>query len=66
MLAKRHIIVGHCVMSDTGRVMQAIDVTRHLRLTQQLVPPTTVLSFICYYQGACKKKLLVTFGTTLV
>ena len=28
MLAKRHIVVGH-----TGHVMQAIDVTRHSRIT---------------------------------
>jgi hypothetical protein len=28
-LAKRHIVVGHFVRSDTGHVMQAIDVTRH-------------------------------------
>jgi len=28
-LAKRHIFVGHFVRSDTGHVMQAIDVTRH-------------------------------------
>jgi hypothetical protein len=37
--------------------MQAIDITRHSRLTQQLVPPTTVLSFICCSQVACKKKV---------
>jgi hypothetical protein len=37
-------------------VMQAIDVTRHSRLTQQLVPPTTILSFVCCFQVACKKK----------
>jgi hypothetical protein len=46
--------------------MQAIDVTRHSRLTQQLVPPTTILSFVCCSQAACKKKLLMTFGTTYV
>jgi hypothetical protein len=65
-LAKRHIVVGHFVSSDTGHVMQAIDVTRHSRITRQLVPSTTILSFICYSQFACKKKLLMTFGTTLV
>ena len=41
MLAKRHIVVGHFVRSDTCHVMQAIDVTRHSRITQQLVPSTT-------------------------
>ena len=66
MLAKRHIVVGHFVRSDTSHVMQAIDVTRHSRITQQLVPSATVLSFVCYSQFAFKKKLLMTFGTTLV
>jgi len=65
-LAKRHIVVGHFVRSDTGHVMQAIDVTRHSRITQQLVPSTTLLSFVCYSRFACKKWLLMTFGTTLV
>ena len=65
-LAKRHIIVGHFVRSDTGHVMQAIDVTRHSRITQQLVPSTTILSFVCCSQFACKKQLLMTLGTTLV
>ena len=65
-LAKRHIVVGHFVRSDTGHVMQAIDVTRHSRITQQLVPSTTVLSFVCCSQFACRKNLFVTFGTTLV
>ena len=65
-LAKRHIVVGHFVKSDTSHVMQAIDVTRHSRITQQLVPSTTALSFVCCFQFACKKKLLMTFGTTLV
>jgi len=65
-LAKRHIVVGHFVRSDTGHVMQAIDVTRHSRITQQLVPSTTILSFVCCSQFACKKKLLMTYGTTLV
>ena len=66
-LAKRHIVAGHFLRSDTGHVMQAIDVTRHSRITQQLVPSTTVLSFVCCSQFACKKKmLLMTFGTTLV
>jgi len=46
--------------------MQAIDVTRHSRITQQLVPSTTVLSFVCCFQFACKKKFLMTFGTTLI
>jgi len=39
---------------------------RHSRITQQLVPSTTILSFICCSQFACKKWLLMTFGTTLV
>ena len=65
-LAKRHIVVGHFVRSDTGHVMQAIDVTRQSRITQQLVPSTTVLSFVCCSQFACKKLLLMAFGTTLV
>ena len=65
-LAKRHIVVGHFLRSDTGHVMQAIDVTRHSRITQQLVPSTTILSFVCCSQFACKKMLLMTFGTTLV
>jgi hypothetical protein len=29
MLVKRHIVVDQFVRSDTGHVMQAIDVTRH-------------------------------------
>jgi hypothetical protein len=62
----RHIVVGHCVRSATGHVMQAIDVIRHSRLTQQLVPPTTLLSFVCCSQVACKKKLLMIFGTSYV
>ena len=66
MLAKRHIIVGHFVRSDTGHVMQAIDVTRHSMITQQLVPSTTLLSFICCSQSARKKLLFMTFGMTLV
>ena len=66
MLAKRHIVVSHFVRSDTSQVMQAIGVTRHSRITQQLVPSTTALYFICCSQFACKKKLLMTFGTTLV
>ena len=65
-LAKRHIVVGHFVRSDTSHVMQAIGVTRHSRVTQQLVPFTTTLSFASCSQFACKKKLLMTFGTTLV
>jgi len=65
-LAKRHIVVGHFVRSDNGHVMQAIDVTRHSRIIQQLVPSTTVLSFVCCCQFACKKLLLMNFGTTLV
>ena len=55
-LAKRHIIVGHFVRSDTGHVMQATGVTKHSRITQQLVPSTTALSFVCCSQFACKKK----------
>jgi hypothetical protein len=57
MLAKRHIVVGHFVRSDTGRVMQAIDVTRHSRITQLLILSTTILSFVCCSQFACKKKV---------
>jgi len=64
-LAKRHIVVGHFVRSDTGYVMQAIDVRRHSRITQQMVPSTTVLSFVCCSWFACKKWLLMTFGMTL-
>jgi hypothetical protein len=56
-LATRHIVVGHFVRSDTGHAMQAIDVIRHSRLTQQLVPSTTALSFVCCSQVACKKKV---------
>ena len=56
-LAKRRIVVGHFVRSDTGHVMRAIDVTRHSRITQQLVPSTTALSF----QFACKKKVAYDF-----
>ena len=55
-LAKRHIVVGHFVRSDTSHVMQAIDVTRHSRTTQQLVPSITAFSFVCCSQFACKKK----------
>ena len=65
-LAKQHVVVGHFVRSDTGHVMQAIDVTRHSRITQQLVPSTTLLSSVCRSWFACKKWLLMTFGTTLV
>jgi hypothetical protein len=36
--------------------MQAIDVTRHSRLTQQLVPPTTVL-FRLLFPGCMQKKV---------
>ena len=46
--------------------MQVIDVTRHSRITQQLVSSTTLLSFVCCSQFAWKKLLLMTFGTTLV
>ena len=38
-------------------MMQAIDITRHSRITQQLVPSTTALSFVCYSQFARKKKV---------
>jgi hypothetical protein len=55
-LAKQHI-VSHFVRSDTGHMMQAIDVTRHRRLTQQLVPPTTILSFVFCSQVACKQNM---------
>ena len=54
-LAKRHIVVGHFVRSDTGYVMEAIDVTRHSRITQQLVPSTTILSFVCCSSSHAKK-----------
>ena len=54
-LAKRHNVVGHYVRSDTGHVMQAIDVTKHSRLTQQLVPSTTLLFFVCFSRFARKK-----------
>ena len=56
-LAKRHIVVGHFVRSDTSHVTQAIDITRHSRITQQLVPSTTALYFVCCSQFACKKKV---------
>ena len=47
--------------------MQAIYVTRQSRITQQLIPSTTALSFVCCAQFTCKKeKLLMTFGITLV
>jgi hypothetical protein len=46
--------------------MHAIDITRHSRITQQLVPSTTILSFVCCSQFACKEKLLMTFGMTLI
>jgi hypothetical protein len=66
-LAKQHIVVGHFVRSDTGHVMQAIDVTRHSRITNSWFHlHTTVLSLVCCSQFACKKMLLMTFGTTLV
>jgi len=65
-MAKRHIVVGHFVRSDTGHVMQATDVTRHSRITEQLVPSTTVHTFVCCSRFACKKWLLMTFGTTLI
>jgi len=65
-LAKRHIVVGHFVRSDTGHMMQAIAITRHSKITQQLVPSTTILSFVCCSRFACKKWVLKTFGTTLV
>jgi len=35
--------------------MQAIVVTRHSRITQQLVPSITILSFFCCSRFACKK-----------
>ena len=54
---RNDIIVDHFLRSDTGHVMQAIDVTRHSRITQQLVPSTIVLSFICCSRFACKNKV---------
>ena len=65
-LAKRHIVVRHFVRSDTSHAMQAIFVTRHSWITQQLVPSTTAISFVCCSQFACERKLLMTFGTTRV
>jgi len=62
-LAKRHIVVGHYVRSDTGHVMEAFDVMRYSRITQQLVPSIPILSFVCCSRFACKKWLLMTFGT---
>ena len=56
MLVKRHIIVGHFVRSDTDHAMQATDVTRQSRKAQQLVPSTTLLSFVCCSRFACKKE----------
>ena len=56
-LAKQYIVVSHFVRSDTSHMMQAIDITRHSRITQQLVPSTTALSFVCCSQFACKKKV---------
>jgi len=56
-LAERHIVVGHFVRSNTGHVMRAIDVIRHSRITLQLVPSITLLSFVCYSRFACKKKV---------
>ena len=56
-LAKRHIVVGHFVRSDTSHMMQAIDITRPSRITQQLVSSTTGLSFVCCSQFAYKKKV---------
>jgi len=38
-------------------MMQATDVTRHSRITQQLVPSTTVLSFVCCSRFAFRKKV---------
>src|SRR5215510_15185208 len=35
MLAKQHIVVGHFVRSDTGHVMQPVDVTRYSRITSR-------------------------------
>jgi len=63
---RNDIVVGHFVRSDTGHMMQAIDVTRHSSKTQKLFPSTTIISFVCCFRFACKKWLLITFGTTLV
>ena len=65
-LAKRHIVVGHFVRSDTSHVIQATYVIRHSMITQQLVPPTTALSFVCCSQFACKKKVALDFRKSLV
>ena len=54
---RNDVVVGHFVRSDTSHVMQAIDVTRHSRVTEQLVPSTTALSFVCCSQFALKKKV---------
>ena len=56
-LAKLYIVVGHFVRSDTSHMMQAIDATRHSRITQQLVLSTTALFFACFSQFACNKKV---------
>jgi hypothetical protein len=47
-------------------VMHVFDVKRHSRIAKELVPSTTILSFVCCSQFACKKMLLMTFGTALV
>ena len=54
---RNDIVVSHIVRSDTSHVTQATDVTRHSRITQQLVPSTTALSFVCCSQFTCKKKV---------
>ena len=65
-LAKRHIVVGHFVRSDTSHVMHVTDVKRHSRITQQLVSSTIALSFVCCSQFACKKKVAHDFRYDLV
>ena len=63
---RNDIVVGHFVRSDTSHVMQAIDVTRHSKITQQLfhLPPHSPSSAVP--SSHAKKKLLMTFGTTLI
>jgi len=54
------IVVGGCQIRAIGGVWKnfpphlCIDVTKHSRIAQQLVPSTTVLSFVCCSQFACK------------
>jgi hypothetical protein len=51
-LARRHIVVGHCVRSDTGHIMQAIDITGHSR---SHLPPYSLSSAVSrlHAKGSC-------------